>query len=435
MSYELKKNIEMEIAMLREISNYFYRASTATEKEKANLLAAIESLRASMKRINNSIPDVLQGITVAKELPNSVGKTPQRKVEAVSTKRGGETMQVFLSSKEKKNFLEDINVAEEFVKRMKKTKHGEKQEQEEFKAARGYLKFANRFFLERAKTISEKELFRTLSVEIRRANIDMLLESYIAMMFMTIGISFIVSIVAMIFFFFFSIGLDFPFITFFQGDILNRIVQIFWIPIAIPILTFAVLYYYPSTEKKSIEKKINQELPFAVIHMSAISGSGIEPSQIFKIIASNREYPTLRKEFRKVLNQINLYGYDLVTALNTAAKSSPSEKLSELFSGFSISITSGASLQTFLEKRSETLLLNYRLERENYTRIVETMLDIYISVVIAAPMIFLLLFIMMIVSGLQVGFTPPQISLLTVLAIAILNVGFIMVVQAKQPTY
>jgi flagellar protein FlaJ len=182
-------------------------------------------------------------------------------------------------------------------------------------------------------------------------------------------------------------------------------------------------------------KKIDQEIPFAVIHMSAISGSGIEPSEIFKIIGLSKEYPNLRKEIRKVMNQINLYGYDLVTALNNAARSSPSEKVSELFTGLATSISSGANLSEFFEKRSESLLLSYRLEREKYTKTAETFMDIYISVVIAAPMILMLLLVMIGVSGIEVGFSTTGMTFLIILVLSFVNVLFIGFLHLKQPTY
>jgi len=204
---------------------------------------------------------------------------------------------------------------------------------------------------------------------------------------------------------------------------------------AVPTATFFSVYFYPSTEKNSIAKKIEQELPFAVIHMSAISGSGIEPAEIFKIITVSREYPFIRKELRKILNQINLYGYDLVTALNNVIKTSPSQRLAELFAGLSTTISSGGSLTDFFQKRAETLLVDYRLEREKYTKIAETFMDIYISVVIAAPMILMLLLIMVSISGFQVPFSPGEMTAIIVLVIAVINLIFIGVLQLKQPNY
>lgn len=437
MNYELRKNIETEIGMLREISNYLHRAEYAPENEKRLIMGAVNSLQQSIKIINNSIPDILKEISIAQKLElTGIQKAPsEKKLEKVEAQRMTSGVSVFISRKDKQRFLEELNINESFIKRIRRSRKKEKEIYKEFKAARGYLKLANRLFLERAKKFSDREYFKMLSVEIRKANIDVLFESYIAMMFLTVLISLIFGIVLATVLLFFNVGLTFPFFSVYTGGFLERFIKVIWIPLIVPVLTFIALFYYPSAEKKSIEGKINQELPFAVIHMSAISGSGIEPSEIFRIIGMSKEYPNLRKEFRKVINQINLYGYDLVTALNNAAKSSPSEMLAELFSGLSVTITSGSNLPIFLEKRSESLLLNYRLERERYTRLVETLLDIYISIVIAAPMIFLLLLIMMVVSGIQIGFSPSQISLLTVLVIAGLNVAFIMFAGAKQPTY
>ncbi|MBU1988622.1 MAG: type II secretion system F family protein, partial [Nanoarchaeota archaeon] len=268
-----------------------------------------------------------------------------------------------------------------------------------------------------------------------KANIDVLFESYVAMIYLSVFLSAIISVFVMISLLFFDVSFVWPFFEFRTGEYLIRLSKIFWIPLAIPLLVFLGLYFYPSTEKKSIGKRIDQELPFAVIHMSAISGSGIEPSEIFRIIGLSKEYPYLRREIRKILNQINLYGYDLTTALNNSSKTAPSEKLSELLSGLSTTITSGANLSEFFEKRAESLLLSYRLERQKYTKLVETFLDIYISIVIAAPMIFLLLLIMMTISGINIGLGPFQISLLAVFIISLLNAVFLVFLQIRQPSY
>mgnify|MGYP001588457759 FL=1 len=290
-------------------------------------------------------------------------------------------------------------------------------------------------FLNKSIEYINKGYFRSLAIQIKKANLDVLLESYVAMMILTSLLSFAVGIFLVIFLLFFSIGFVWPIVSFYEGSILLRLVKVIGLIIIVPAATFFALYIYPSTERSSIARRIDQELPFAVIHMSAISGSGIEPSEIFKIIGLTREYPALRREIRKVLNQINLYGYDLVTALNNVSKSTPSEKLSELFGGLSTTIYSGGSLQTFFEKRAETLLISYRLEREKFTKVAETFMDIYISVVIAAPMILMLLLIMISVSGISVGFGPGQISLLIILVISLMNILFLAFLHVKQPSY
>ena len=62
-------------------------------------------------------------------------------------------------------------------------------------------------------------------------------------------------------------------------------------------------------------------------------------------------------------------------------------------------------------------------------------MDIYISVVIAAPMILLLLLVMISVSGIDIGLSLTQITILIVGLIAITNLIFLGFLQLKQPKY
>ncbi|HEB47155.1 MAG TPA: hypothetical protein ENI22_01670, partial [Candidatus Pacearchaeota archaeon] len=172
---------------------------------------------------------------------------------------------------------------------------------------------------------------------------------------------------------------------------------------------------------------------FAAIHMSAISSSMIEPSKIFSIIISTKEYPYLEKEFIKLQNEINIYGYDLVTALRNRSFNSPSRKLSELFNGLATSITSGGNLSDFFEKRSQSLLFEHRLDKEKQSKASETFMDIYISVVIAAPMILMLLLMMMRISGLGISLSPSMITLIMVLGVTLINIFFLTFLHLKQP--
>ena len=194
------------------------------------------------------------------------------------------------------------------------------------------------------------------------------------------------------------------------------------------------MYSYPSLERGSLEDKINQELPFATINMSAIAGSMIDPTNIFSIMVSTGEYPNIRKQFTKVINEINIYGHDLVTALKNSSLTSPSEKLTELYKGLSTTITSGGDMVEFFSKRSETLLLDYRLQREKYTKNAETFIDVYISLVIAAPMILMLLLMMIQISGLGLSLSPSSISFLMVTGISVINFVFLMFLHLKQPS-
>jgi len=430
---ELKNNVNLEIAILREISTNFAQAEGTSEKEKVLLAAAIESLQKKMKLINNALPEIIKNISPLQPLGAAVKPTTLQKMEI--TNDNGSKTQVILNKKDREKFMKEHDLGNGFLKRLKKERVEENVAKIEFKGARGYVKLSNRFFLGYAQKMTENDFLSPVGFDIKKGNMDILFSSYISMGLMSAALSIIVGMFFTLFFMFFNLGLDIPFVFAYSGSFLSRLLIVIWLPLVFPILTLAAFYYYPSTEKSSIEKKIDQELPFAVIHMSAISGSGIEPSEIFKIIGLSREYPALRKEIRKIINEINFYGYDLVTALNYVSKNTPSTKLAELLSGLSTTITSGGNLGTFFEKRAESLLMSYRLEREKFTKIAETFMDIYISVAIAAPLLFMLMLVIMQVWSNGIGLTTSQLGVLIMLAIAIINVFFIGFLHMKQPAY
>lgn len=407
---ELKKNIQDEIEILKEISILSKKLKIAVPNEKIFILSSIESLKNEIKSINNSIPKILDDLFIER-------KTEIKKVENLEirnqTKNSGRMMP---QVKKTDAYLKELEIDEDLLKKIKNKKKSEDEEIYEFKKARGYLKLSNRFFLEAATNVVKKGYFKNLPLELKKANLDILFQTYIAMIFLSTLISFFLASLIFIGLLIYGIG----------------ILNIFWIPLVVPIGVFLALIYYPSTEKMSISKKIDEEIPFAVIHMSSISGSGIEPSQIFKIVGLSKDYPYLKKEIMKILNQINLYGYDLVNALNNVSKTTANQRLAELFMGLSTTISSGGNLQEFFNKRADTLLLGYKLEKEGLIKMAETFMDIYISVVIAAPMILMLMLIMISVSGIEIGFTPYQMTFATIGGVALVNIIFLAYLQTRE---
>ncbi len=249
------------------------------------------------------------------------------------------------------------------------------------------------------------------------ANMPVLVQNYFSsVLFFTI-VSFFVSIFLAIFIFIFT------------KSVLIASLLFFFIPTSV----FIFLYSYPSLTRGSIEKKIQEELPFATIYMSAIASSDLEPTKMFRLIAKSKEYPAIGMEMRKVVNQIDLYGYNLATALTNVAKGMQNPALMELFSGISINITSGGSLKNYLEKKSENLLIDYRLDRQKSNSAAETFMDVYISLLITAPLILMIVFVVMSMTGFDIGIGAASLNFLIIFLVSLLNVIFLAVLQVKQP--
>jgi len=319
----------------------------------------------------------------------------------------------------------------EVLKRLKKKEKKVVKKKE--KKAGIYVITANKLFSKISLSLYKKNTFGSLKKNLTQANLPYLPISYISTILFTTLLAVIVAFFIFLFFLFFNLSLGYPFIVKYSGNFLLRFAKIIWIILLIPITTFFAMLIYPSTEKNYIKNKINQELPFVAIHMSAIAGSMVEPSKIFKIIIKTEEYPYISKEFTKIINEINIYGYNLAGALKQTASNTASYKLRELINGVSTTITSGGSLEKYFDKKAESLLFEYRLEREKYTKTAETFMDVYISIVIAAPMILMLLLMMIKVTGLGIQLTTQILTLIIVIGVSFINVIFIVFLYLRQP--
>jgi archaeal flagellar protein FlaJ len=249
------------------------------------------------------------------------------------------------------------------------------------------------------------------------ANMDILVQNYFSKMIFFTGISLVLSILL-------GLGLLIAGVN---------ITILFFITLFIPLTCFIIFYSYPSLKRGSFEKKIGEEIPFATIYMAAIASSDLEPTKMFRLIANSKEYPAIGKEMKKVINQIDLYGYNLATALTNVSKGIKNERLSELFSGISINITSGGSLKNYLEKKADNLLVDYKLDRQKYNSVAETFMDVYISLLITAPLILMIVFVVMSMTGFDIGIGIGMLNIIIIVFVSLLNIIFLAILQVKQP--
>lgn len=431
---KLKEIIKKERKIVDEIINLQKSSQKQiSNEERKMILSQIETLKKLLKKTNFEIPDILKNMELEvkfNSLPKKEKLSDYKKSKFDKKHQETKLKKEIDKETEKVKKLEISYLEKETLKRLKRgeKKHVEKKEQK----ASFFVSFSNSIFAKVSQNLQNESFFSNIRRDLIKANIEVLPVSYISIILMTSFLSIIFSTFIFFFFLFFNFGPAMPIITRATESIINRFFMTFWILFVFPLLTFIFMYFYPYLEKKSSETKIDQELPFAVINMAAISGSLVEPSKIFEIIISTKEYPYLEKEFSKLLNEVNIYGYNLVSALRNTAFNTPSGKLSELLNGLATTITSGGDLPTFFEKRAESLLFEHRLEREKETRASETFMDIYISVVIAAPMILMLLLMMMRISGLGISLSTSMITLLMIMGVGVINVVFLSFLHLKQ---
>ena len=412
-------------------------------QEKKLLNGTISALGVQLKILNNSLPKLIENIGFFKKLEKDTSeksvpiKTSKKNLVKIKYKapKSKQAVALTIGDKDRKQFLKNLSMSHLSMTQLKE-KYAVERPKTEFGKSNLYATTSNRIFKKTSNKLLIGGKLEKLNHNLRKMNSPFVAGTYVSMilfsMLITLGIGFLLFIILL----FLNISLVFPFISLAEESIIIRFFKFLWIPIILPLVIGILMYYYPGSEGKRMGEKIDQELPFVAIHMSAIATSGVEPVNIFEIIIKSEEYKSAKLEFRKLLNLINFQGYDLVNALKRIAQASPSSKLRALLDGLATTITSGGDLHEFLDKHAETLLFDYKLEREKYTKTSETFMDIYISIVIAAPMILLILFVIMGSTGMYfLGLTPNLMSMLMIMVIIFLNIGFLMFLKLKQPIF
>ncbi|MBI2673218.1 type II secretion system F family protein [Candidatus Woesearchaeota archaeon] len=283
-------------------------------------------------------------------------------------------------------------------------------------------KIANRFFEKITLNLVKKypEAFSTLKNSLKQSDLPILSNSYISVLLLFTVIGALVGFLA-------SLLLINMFVVL-------RIINSILIGIIAGVAVFFLLYLYPSFIVNSRKKKIKSDLPFVILHMAAIAGSGAQPIAMFNLVLGSEEYPGLKNEIKKIVNYVNLFGYDLPTALKAVSNTTPSKAFKELLNGIVTVIESGGSIKDYLQAKSDEALVTYKLERKKYVETLATYSDVYTGLLIAAPLLFFVtIAIIQIIGGEIAGLSATTIaSIGTFVVIPLLNIGFLVFLNLTQ---
>lgn len=334
-----------------------------------------------------------------------------------------------LSPRKRKQYLQDVNINEQFLKRYMKKK-SKKETQVATRVdytlyeTTSFGKVSNRFFEKTTVSLTKNypEVFAGLIKSLRASGIKILSKTYISMMLFSSLLAFI--------------GISLITAVFFKHDILLlQILRGLLIGALGAVVTAVIFYFYPDSVASTRERAIKRDLPFAIINMAGVAGSGGKPISIFKTLLTSNEYPGLKDEIKKIVNYVNLFGYDLSTALRAVARRTPSLRFKDLLDGIVNTIESGGDLRDYLQTMANEALATYRLERKKSVESISTYSDIYTTVLIAAPLLFFVTLAIIQTMGGEIG--GLSVSTLatvgTYLVIPLLNVGFIIFLSVVQP--
>ncbi len=191
-------------------------------------------------------------------------------------------------------------------------------------------------------------------------------------------------------------------------------------------ITYIVMLSYPESKSSGRKKLIDSSMGGAMAFIAAMASADVPVDVIFRELSKREEYGEIKKEALKITRNTELFGMDIFTAIQEAAKVSPSIKWQEFLQGVVTTATTGGRLKPyFINKAGEyqnELRIALRKNAENVGLFAET----YVTVGVAFPLfLIVILAIMGVISGSSGSSTIVILAVFSFLVMPIIIGAFI----------
>ena len=160
--------------------------------------------------------------------------------------------------------------------------------------------------------------------------------------------------------------------------------------------TWLAMYYHPRLRADQRARNINVMLPHAVVFMYALTRGGTSIIDAMRELALSEDvYGEVANEFETVVRDMDEFGTPLPTALSNARRTTPSDNMKSFFDDLLSTIDSGGDITKFLHDESERYFERAKDEQEEFVQNLGLLGEVYTTVFIAAPLLFLIILLVM----------------------------------------
>jgi archaeal flagellar protein FlaJ len=204
-----------------------------------------------------------------------------------------------------------------------------------------------------------------------------------------------------------------------------------FIALACCLALFLLFILYPRVKGWERKGKIDGHLPYAICWMSFMATTGVIPYLIFRKLAETEEFfGEISQEAKLVVKDVELLGFDFISALRNLASATPSTNLRTFLQGATTNALSGGEMGTyFVSKARETMEEN----RKKFTEFIATLgliSEVYIIGLVAAPLLVIVMFAAM----MMLGGTSPMILMVIIYGVIPLgSMLFLLLTDALTP--
>jgi len=201
-------------------------------------------------------------------------------------------------------------------------------------------------------------------------------------------------------------------------------------------LAYVTRWQLPAMQADTRRRQIDASLPRMVAFIYALSRGGMAFPDVMRALSRNRGvFGAGAGEMGVAVRDIELFGADVVTAVQRISQRTPSEQFQRFTENLTGVLRSGQDLSAFLEEQYERYREQAEEQQAEVLELLATAAEVYVTVVVAG-MLFLITILLVI--GITSGGTLLLVQLLAYLILPATNILFIgylaEVIQPLQAT-
>ena len=248
---------------------------------------------------------------------------------------------------------------------------------------------------------------------LERARIKIYPETYVSLMFFIATLTIPVTITSIVLLYFFGF-----------------MPIIFLVPF--PFYVMVGFLLIPMSRASDRAAGLEREMPFAAAYVSVMASGGIAPYSSFKRLSEVELMPAMRSEARDITKDVEIFGIDLLTALEAAAKKNPLDTFKDFLSGYASTVIIGGDIGHFLERKAEDIFKTRALRVKAAAERLGMLLETFIIVMVLMSLCFYILFSVEQIYSTGIS-SFSGILLYTYLFTPMLSLVFIYLAHSMQP--
>jgi flagellar protein FlaJ len=203
-------------------------------------------------------------------------------------------------------------------------------------------------------------------------------------------------------------------------------------------LSIGGFYLYPIYRADKHRRELDDELPFATGYMAILATADVPPEKIFYSLSTLTAPLAASSEARNVIMDVNLFGSDVISALEKASSRTPSEKLRDTMEGMISVIHTGGNLGAFLREKFKTHMKLKTLALKKYSDSLSILSEIYVALLLTGPLLLIIMLSIMSMlggGGFGVFSSDFLLNLMAYIGIPFCAIIFLIILDSVSPKW